>query len=115
MDVGYAAKTGVEHVKAGKEGAKNKGVTDLSWLADDAYIDEQGLADALDKSARTVRRMVVRGELPQPFSFGGRRQWRVGDVKDHIDGLADKAIKAYEKQDKEIKENEKKLREKGLL
>ena len=102
MDVGYAAKTGVEHKEEVVKERKNKGVTDLGWLKDDAYIDEAGLADALDKSGRTVRRMVVRGELPAPFLFGGRRQWRVGDVKDWIDGLAEQAKKDREREDAEI-------------
>ena len=73
-----------------------EGVINLDWLPDNAYIDETTLAKAFHKTTRTVRRMVVRREIPPPFSLGGKRQWRGGDVKDWIDGLAEKAQKARE-------------------
>ena len=59
-------------------------ITVLAEMLARTILDEAALADALQVSPRTVRRMVTRNELPKPVPLGGRVRWFAGDVLDHI-------------------------------
>src|SRR5262245_24277266 len=55
-------------------------VSAFASLAPETLLDETALAQALNVSKRTVRRMVARYELPPPVRFGGRSTWQVGRI-----------------------------------
>ena len=92
-----------EAEKDNRKRSRDDAVIDLSSLADDAYITEEVLSDALAVSDRQIRRMVHYGQLPQPFILAHRKRWRVGDIKDHIDAMAEQAQKEREKMEAEKK------------
>lgn len=50
----------------------------------DTLIDKDALAQALSVSARTLRRMVARFELPPPIKLGRRRYWVVGKLRAYL-------------------------------
>lgn len=52
----------------------------LAELPKETLIDEAALANALQISTRTVRRMVGRYELPPPVRFAGRATWQSGRI-----------------------------------
>lgn len=54
----------------------------LSALAKDTVISDKTLADLLGKCTRTVKRLELRGHLPQSFKFGGENCFIVGDIID---------------------------------
>jgi len=55
-------------------------MTSLANLPKATFLDEFALAGALKVSQRTVRRMVVRREIPPSLRLGGRSVWQVGRV-----------------------------------
>lgn len=62
----------------------------LANMPKEAMLDEPGLAKTLQVSSRTIRRMVVRDELPPPIPLGGRSMWLVGRVLAHFDAAAER-------------------------
>jgi len=63
----------------------------LASLPAAAMLDESRLAAILGVTARTVRRMVDRGELPAPFKFGRRSTWLAGRIVQHVEKAAQRA------------------------
>ena len=45
------------------------------------YLSKQGVADVLGCHPRTVRRMELDGELPEPVAVGRLRRWRRSDIE----------------------------------
>jgi predicted DNA-binding transcriptional regulator AlpA len=71
----------------GSEGMQAAGpavITDLADLRADDYVRADYLADVFQVTPRTVRRMVERGELPEPVKLGRRDYWVAGQVREHI-------------------------------
>lgn len=53
-------------------------------LLNEEFIDRGDLAERLGVHERTIRRMVTRGELPQPcVGAGGRPRWLWSFVLEH--------------------------------
>lgn len=53
-------------------------------LPNEEFIDRGDLAERLGVHERTIRRMVTRGELPQPcVGAGGRPRWLWSFVLEH--------------------------------
>lgn len=77
----------------------------LARLPERAILDEGALAEALHVSPRTIRRMVVRFELPPPVRLAGRSAWFAGGVLGYIEGKAERAAKESEKAAAEIRRN----------
>ena len=71
--------------EVGLKSTRGRTITSLATLPDRTLLDEGALAVALNLSKRTVRRMVVRHELPRPFRFGGKSTWLSGKVLEHIE------------------------------
>ena len=64
---------------------KNSGIiTGLAELPREAILDEAALARVFDVVPRTIKRMVVRYELPPPVLLASKRCWKVGAVLDWI-------------------------------
>ena len=57
----------------------------LARLPEKTILDEARLAHILQVSARTVRRMVMRFELPPSTKLAGRSVWMAGNVLAHIE------------------------------
>jgi predicted DNA-binding transcriptional regulator AlpA len=72
-------------------------LTGLAELPDNSYLDDKALGAALDVSARTIRRMTTRHELPPPVRLAGRSLWIAGKVRVWIADRAEQAAKDAEK------------------
>ena len=59
-------------------------MTELAALPETALLDEAALARALGVCPRTVRRMVIRHELPPGFKLGAKKTWLVGRILDWL-------------------------------
>lgn len=59
------------------------------WLGDSfgRLVSPGELAMALGISQSTVRRMMVRDELPTSVRIGRQHRWRVGDLREWMSGL----------------------------
>ena len=55
-------------------------VSGLAQLHPETLVDETALAQVLQVSKRTIRRMVSRYELPPGVPFAGRSTWQVGRI-----------------------------------
>ena len=72
-------------------------VTGLAALQEGDLVDAIALADILNVSTRTVRRMISQGELPEGFKLGCRKMWSVGILRRFFTGQADRKAEAAEK------------------
>ena len=65
----------------------NKGllIDSLARLPEKTILNESMLAETLQVSTRTVRRMVSRFELPPPVQLGNHSVWTVGRILSFID------------------------------
>ncbi len=68
-------------------------VRSLAGMPENALLDEVRLAAELQVSTRSIRRMVMRHELPPPVRLGGRRVWLAGRVLAHINVNAEREAK----------------------
>jgi hypothetical protein len=68
-------------------------LTGLAEKPGQALLDEFALADILGVSTRTVRRMVLRGQLPNGIRLGGRRMWVVGKLAEFLSVESDRMAK----------------------
>ena len=85
--------TEVKAAETGSPAAQTKGVilSGLAQMHPGTLLDETALAQALEVSKRTLRRMVGRCELPPGIPFAGRRRWIAGKVVAHIEQAVDDA------------------------
>jgi predicted DNA-binding transcriptional regulator AlpA len=72
-------------------------ITELAELPRSATLNAEALARILGRHKKTVSRSVRRGDLPQPFSMGGRHTWTVGAILDHFEAKQAEAIAHHEK------------------
>ena len=72
-------------------------VDTLARMDGKTMLNQIALANALGVSTRTVRRLVVRNEIPPGVTLGARRVWLVADVLTHIQRRAEKAAKEAER------------------
>ena len=70
-------------------GAIGRSLGDLARKPAGTLMDERALADCLDVSPRTLRRMVKRGQLPNGIKLGGRRMWLAEKVLQFLNDRAD--------------------------
>ncbi len=69
----------------------------MAELPAKSLVDEAALAAGLGICKRTVRAMVVRGELPPPVRYGGRAMWMAGRVLAHFEIQAERAAQEAER------------------
>lgn len=62
--------------------------TKLAELPAGSLLDERSLAEVLDVSPRTLRRMVSRFELPPGVKLGARKVWTAGEVLAYLERRA---------------------------
>ena len=79
----------------GSTGVKTRGmlIDKLARLPEDTILDEKSLADIIDVSARTLRRMVLRNELPPSIPLGGHAVWLAGRILQYLNSSAENAEK----------------------
>ena len=88
----------------------------FAGFSPDDLVDEPTLAGTLRVTTRTVRRMVVRGELPAPILLAGRRVWNIGRVRLWIDRLSEAAeAKVTERRHQEEAERRRLDEQNGLV
>ena len=89
------------------EGSEMKGLTegpgdhicdDLAHLPDDAVVTEGALARMFERSPKSIKRAVQRGELPPPVKILGKQRWLAGAIRDHIRGNLDEAARQAQQQ-----------------
>jgi len=73
-------------------------IDQLARLPEKAILDAARLAGILRVTARTVRRMVLRNELPAPIRLAGRSVWLAGRVLAHIEAAVERAERETERQ-----------------
>jgi hypothetical protein len=71
-------------------------LTSLADLPEKALLDETAMAQAFNVCAKTVRRMVMRHELPPPIRVSGRSMWFAGRVLNYLESLAEATEKEAE-------------------
>lgn len=77
-------------------------LTGLANLPADTLVCQEALAALLGCTARTVRRMVGRGELPRPAKLGNRRVWIVGRVLEWVHAASERAESEQQTEQKRI-------------
>ena len=64
---------------------RERGICDaLGALTDDAVITEEGLAQLLGRSRKSIQRAVARRELPAPVRLLGSRCWTARRIREHL-------------------------------
>jgi predicted DNA-binding transcriptional regulator AlpA len=74
-----------------QEAAGGLCITGLAEMPERTLLDERAMASALHVSPRTIRRMVMRGQLPAGIKLGSRRMWLVGKVTEFLSAESDKS------------------------
>ncbi len=84
-----------------EKGATRKGkgfaLVTLATYPERTVLDEAALAEALNVSKRTLRRMVARFEVPPAVAFAGRSTWQVGKVLAWFEARAERAARDAER------------------
>lgn len=65
-------------------------ITDLAELPGEALVTQAYIAHVLGVTARTVRNMVVRNELPGPIQMGRRVYWVAGVLRTYMREAAER-------------------------
>ena len=68
--------------------------TKLAGLPQGSLLDERSLAEVLEVSPRTLRRMVARFELPPGVKLGARKIWTAGEILGYIERRAEEMASA---------------------
>ncbi|MCX5769263.1 MAG: hypothetical protein NTZ09_03170 [Candidatus Hydrogenedentes bacterium] len=100
---GPAAVVGVETTPISTARESGQLIEVLANLPEKAILDEKRLASILGVTPRTVRRMVVRFELPPPVRLAGRSVWMVGHILAHIQAAAEHALDDAERQARRLR------------
>jgi predicted DNA-binding transcriptional regulator AlpA len=66
-------------------------IKEFDSLPDAAFVKQPVLQALFSCSDETIRRRVLRGELPKPSKFGRSTVWRVGDVRQALASLTEAA------------------------
>ena len=77
--------------------------TNLAQYPPGTLLSEESLANALKVSARTLRRMVARYELPPGIRLGGRKVWVVEKVREYLADRAERLAKEAARKDEQIR------------
>ena len=77
-------------------------IAGLADLSPKTLLNEHAMASIFAVSQRTIRRMVVRFELPPPVALAGRSTWVAERVLDHIEARAEKAARKAEQESRRI-------------
>lgn len=72
-------------------------VTELDELGPGTVLFEARLARLLQRHPASIKRMVERGELPQPARMAGSNVWTWGAIVRHIEKRLEEAAKEAER------------------
>jgi hypothetical protein len=73
-------------------------VSELGELGDGAIISESALAKLLSRHPVSIKRAVLRGELPQPIRLLGQSVWTVGVIVKFLEKRLEDAARDNERQ-----------------
>ena len=76
--------------------------TSLGELHPNTLLDKVALAQALDVSPRTLRRMVARFEVPPGMTLGGKKIWLAGNVLQFLTERANDLAREAERMSKKL-------------
>ena len=79
-------------------------VSELGELGDGAIISESALAKLLKRHSVSIKRAVLRGELPQPIRLLGQPVWTVGSIVKYLEKRLEAAANEAELQRKKIEQ-----------
>jgi hypothetical protein len=79
-------------------------IISLAELPKDAILDETAMAKAFGVTARTIKRMVHRYELPPPILLASKRSWKLGAVLAWIDESVARSEKDARRQAQRIRD-----------
>ena len=68
-------------------------ISALAEFPKETLLDESAMGHAFNVCARTIRRMVVRYELPPPIPVAGKSMWIAGRVLAWLEANAERAEK----------------------
>jgi hypothetical protein len=74
----------------------------IGALSPGTLVNEQALAKILNRTPRTIRRAVQRGELPPPIPLAGNSTWTVGAVLQHLNKRLEVAARKQERHQQRI-------------
>ena len=60
---------------------EKKEVLNLNNLTDSDILSEQDLAEVFGKHPESIKRAILRGELPEPVPLFKKRVWTVGAIR----------------------------------
>ena len=68
-------------------------IPEFADLKPDTIITEGGMARIFRRDRSTVKKMVLRGELPPPCRMAGSNIWTIGAIVRHIEARLEEAGK----------------------
>ena len=78
-------------------------ITRLAELPAQTLLDERAVAEVFAVTARTIRRMVARFELPPPIRMAGRSTWIAGRILEHVNERAKRAALKADQMETRVK------------
>jgi len=79
-------------------------VSEFGELGPGAIISESALAKLLNRHPVSIKRAVLRGELPQPIRLLGQSVWTVGSIVKYLEKRLEAAANEAERQKKKIEQ-----------
>ena len=79
-------------------------VSELGELGDGAIISESALAKLLNRHPVSIKRAVLRGELPHPIRLLGQSVWTIGSIVKYLEKRLEAAANDAERQRKKIEQ-----------
>ena len=68
------------------EARVNRVLKQLPFLPDDALVEQRGVCAVRGRSAASHWRDVAEGRFPKPEKIGRSSRWRVGDLRNLLNG-----------------------------
>lgn len=68
-------------------------IPEFADLKPDTIITEEGMARIFRRDRSTVKKMVLRGELPPPCRLAGSNIWTIAAIVRHIEARLEEASK----------------------
>ena len=72
-------------------------IAELGELGSGAVVTEEGVAQLFNRCTVSVKRAVIRGELPPPCRLFGSNAWTVGTLVGHIERRLGEAAEKSQK------------------
>jgi len=84
---GTTMKTACSDFGNARQAVNTTPVSQEKQMDEISLLNDKQVADRLDISPRTLRRLVARAEFPQPLKVGRSSKWATSDITEYIDGI----------------------------